>query len=100
MSKHSRSCSGDDDANLQYSIKRMKLESNGVNTTPYVVPITTSSVSRRSCPIATGYYEYDHRIMNELLHTLHDERIDRKQQKGSADIGAQSTTHSTMDVDH
>jgi hypothetical protein len=100
MSKHARSGT-DEDANLQYSIKRMKLESNSANSTPYVVPtITSSSVSHRGCPISTGFCEYDHKIMNELLHILHDERVDRKQQKGSVVVDSQLSIHSTMDVDH
>lgn len=98
MSKHPRS-SSHDDTSLQMSIKRMKIEPNDINSIPYVIPSVSisNSVSSRNCPVPTGFYEYDHRIMNELLHTLHDERIDRKHKVCENHLNSGHV--SSMDVD-
>lgn len=97
MSKHDRDENLDDEAPLQQSIKRLKLETGQdiVNVRPANI---NQEVQTGRKPYQMVYDEYV--PVNSLLHQLHLERQYRLSQRNapSQNHSSSNTEHSSMDV--
>ena len=95
MSKHDRDF--DDEAPLQQSIKKLRIESGQDNAKGNQIAVSNQEVQSNRRPHQTVNDQYV--PVNSLLHQLHMERQYRQYQRNGSSATTSSTDHSSMDVE-